>query len=82
MAGIKLPKTTSKIKISKMNQSDQFKHEMTKPRPLKKVKPDKQKQLAAQEGIPLGNMGAMLASAGRKASPLAKQRNPRIKKMK
>lgn len=41
-----------------------------------------QAKIAAREGIPLKNAGAILASATRKASPAAKKANPNLKKVK
>lgn len=41
-----------------------------------------QKAIAAKEGIPMKNAGAILASATRKASPSAKKANPRLKRVK
>ncbi len=40
-----------------------------------------QKKIAAQEGIPMKNAGAILASSTRKASPAAKAKNPNLKKV-
>ncbi|MHB0965292.1 MAG: hypothetical protein ACYC36_02450 [Bellilinea sp.] len=39
-------------------------------------------KIAAKEGIPKANAGAILASAARKASPAAKAENPALKKVK
>lgn len=41
-----------------------------------------QKSIAAKEGVPMKNAGAILASAGRKASAKAKKANPNLKKIK
>jgi len=41
-----------------------------------------QSQIAAKEGIPMENAGAILANASRKASPAAKKKNPRLNKVK
>lgn len=41
-----------------------------------------QRQIAAKEGIPMKNAGAILASSTRKASKAAKAKNPRLKKVK
>lgn len=41
-----------------------------------------QASIAAKEGITMKNAGAILASATRKASPAAKKRNPRLRKVK
>jgi hypothetical protein len=41
-----------------------------------------QSAIAAKEGIPMKNAGAILASATRKASPAAKKANPRLKRVK
>lgn len=41
-----------------------------------------QGQIAAKEGVPMKNAGAILASASRKASPAAKAKNPNLKKVK
>ena len=40
-----------------------------------------QKSIAAKEGIPMANAGAILAAGARKASPAAKKANPRLKKV-
>lgn len=40
-----------------------------------------QKKIAAKEGIPLKNAGAILASSSRKASPAAKRANPRLNRV-
>ena len=40
------------------------------------------KSIAAKEGVPMKNAGAILASATRKASPAAKKANPRLKRVK
>ncbi len=41
-----------------------------------------QSKIAASEHIPMENAGAILASASRNASPAAKKKNPRLKKVK
>ena len=41
-----------------------------------------QKQIAAKQGIPMKNAGAILAAGARKASPAAKKANPNLKKVK
>lgn len=41
-----------------------------------------QSSIAAKEGIPMKNAGAILASSSRKASPKAKAANPNLKKVK
>jgi len=41
-----------------------------------------QQQIAAKEGIPAKNAGAILANATRKASPAAKKQNPYLRKVK
>lgn len=41
-----------------------------------------QKGIARKQGISEGRAGAILASATRKASPEAKKRNPRLKRVK
>ena len=41
-----------------------------------------QAKIAKSEGIPEANAGAILASAARKASPVAKAANPALKKVK
>lgn len=50
----------------------------------KKVKGFKkvQKKIASSEGVSDKQAGAILASATRKASPAAKAKNPRLKKVK
>ena len=40
------------------------------------------KAIAKKQGIPLENAQAILASAARRASPAAKKKNPRLKKVK
>lgn len=40
------------------------------------------RRIAAQKGIPVKNANAILASAGRKASPKAVKANPRLLKIK
>ena len=37
-----------------------------------------QRSIAAKEGIPMKNAGAILAASSRKASPAAKRANPRL----
>lgn len=37
-----------------------------------------QANIAAKEGVPMKNAGAILASATRKASPVAKKANPNL----
>ncbi len=41
-----------------------------------------QKRIAAQKGVSMDSAGAILASATRKASPTAKKKNPKLKKVK
>jgi hypothetical protein len=41
-----------------------------------------QKEIAKKEGIPMQNAGAILANAGRNASPKAKANNPNLNKIK
>ena len=41
-----------------------------------------QKRIARRQGISMKRAGAILASASRKASPAAKRRNPRLKRVK
>lgn len=41
-----------------------------------------QKQIAAKEGVSEESAGAILASAGRKASAKAKKANPRLRRIK
>lgn len=41
-----------------------------------------QAQIAKQQGIPTERAGAILASSSRKASPAAKKKNPRLKRVK
>jgi hypothetical protein len=41
-----------------------------------------QKQIAAKQGISQKRAGAILAASSRKASPAAKKRNPRLKRVK
>jgi hypothetical protein len=41
-----------------------------------------QNQIAQRQGISKKRAGAILASQGRKASPAAKKRNPRLKRIK
>lgn len=40
-----------------------------------------QASIAAKEGIPMKNAGAILANAGRKASPAARAANPRLNRI-
>ena len=40
-----------------------------------------QRSIATKEGIPMKNAGAILANAGRKASPAAKAANPRLNRI-
>lgn len=41
-----------------------------------------QASIAKQSGVPMQNAGAILASASRNASPAAKKKNPKLKKVK
>ena len=41
-----------------------------------------QKRIAAREGVPMANAGAILAASSRRASPAAKRANPRLNKVK
>jgi hypothetical protein len=41
-----------------------------------------QSSIAKKEGVSMKRAGAILASASRKASPAAKQANPRLKRVK
>ena len=41
-----------------------------------------QKSIAAKEGIPMKNAGAILANSTRNASPQAKKANPNLRKVK
>ena len=41
-----------------------------------------QSKIAAKEGIPLKNAGAILAASTRRASASAKRKNPRLTKVK
>ncbi len=41
-----------------------------------------QQKIAAKEGIPLKNAGAILASSTRNASPEAKRKNPKLLRVK
>jgi hypothetical protein len=41
-----------------------------------------QKEIARKQGISMKSAGAILASAGRNASPAAKAKNPNLKKIK
>lgn len=49
-----------------------------KPKGFKAV----QKSIAKKQGVSMESAGAILASAGRKASPKAKKKNPNLKKIK
>lgn len=40
-----------------------------------------QKKIAKKEGVPMENAGAILANASRNASPAAKRKNPKLKKV-
>lgn len=40
-----------------------------------------QKKIAASEGVPMENAGAILASASRNASAAAKKKNPKLLKV-
>jgi len=40
------------------------------------------RKIARREGIPMENARAILAAATRRASPAAKRRNPRLKRVK
>ena len=40
-----------------------------------------QRRISEKEGIPMKNAGAILANAGRKASPAAKAANPRLQRI-
>lgn len=40
-----------------------------------------EKKISSKEGIPMKNAGAILASSTRKASPMAKKKNPALKKV-
>lgn len=41
-----------------------------------------QKKIASREGISMKRAGAILAAASRNASPAAKRKNPRLKRVK
>jgi hypothetical protein len=41
-----------------------------------------QSKIAAKEGVSMDSAGAILANASRKASPSAKKKNPRLKRVK
>jgi hypothetical protein len=41
-----------------------------------------QSKIASQEGVSMDSAGAILANASRKASPAAKKKNPRLKRVK
>ena len=41
-----------------------------------------QAKIAAKQGIPMKNAGAILAASSRNASPAAKKANPRLKRVK
>jgi hypothetical protein len=41
-----------------------------------------QKKIAKRSGVSMESAGAILASASRKASPAAKKKNPRLKRVK
>jgi hypothetical protein len=41
-----------------------------------------QAKIAAKQGIPMKNAGAILAASSRSASPASKKANPRLKKVK
>jgi len=41
-----------------------------------------QRKIAAQQGVPAENAGAILAASTRGASPAAKAKNPRLKRVK
>jgi hypothetical protein len=41
-----------------------------------------QAKIARKQGIPMKNAGAILANSSRKASPLAKRKNPKLKRVK
>jgi hypothetical protein len=41
-----------------------------------------QKSIAKKQGVSMKQAGAILASSTRKASPAAKQKNPRLKRVK
>lgn len=41
-----------------------------------------QKKISKKQGIPLKNAGAILAAGARKASPAAKRKNPKLRRVK
>lgn len=41
-----------------------------------------QKKIAAKEGVPMKNAGAILANASRNASAKAKEENPKLRRVK
>lgn len=41
-----------------------------------------EKSISKKEGIPMKNAGAILAKSSRDASPIAKKKNPKLKKVK
>ena len=41
-----------------------------------------QKKIAKKEGVSMQSAGAILANASRKASPAAKKKNPKLKRVK
>jgi hypothetical protein len=41
-----------------------------------------QGKIAAKQGVPAKNAGAILANSSRKASPAAKKKNPKLNKVK
>lgn len=41
-----------------------------------------EKSISKKEGIPMKNAGAILAHSSRNASPAAKRKNPKLKKVK
>lgn len=41
-----------------------------------------QKQIAGKEGVSMESAGAILANSSRNASPAAKKKNPRLKRVK
>jgi hypothetical protein len=57
---------------------------MARKRARRKVKGFKanQRSIARRQGISMKRAGAILASASRRASPAAKRRNPRLKRVK
>jgi len=40
-----------------------------------------QKKISMKESIPMANAGAILATSSRNASPMAKKKNPNLKKV-